>query len=36
MLKDEVNIQVLKVDTRLKTFFNIFFEIKNCKISIWF
>ena len=33
MLKDEVNIQVLKVDTRLKTFFNIFFEIKRFRTA---
>ena len=33
MLKDEVNIQVLKVDTRLKTFCNIFFEIKRFRAA---
>ena len=33
MLKDEVNIQVLKVETRLKTFFNIFFEIKRFRAA---
>ena len=31
MLKDEVNIQVLNVDTRIKTYLNLFISIKRLK-----